>query len=95
MSSTAGKSAEEAEQSVRALQREMAQLQAELTEEVGKIEALWEQAGESLEEKALVPRKSDIDVAFFGLVWVPTWQIEYEDGRGVAATTSVLAIKER
>ncbi len=95
MSSTAGKSAEEAEQSVRALQREMAQLQAELTEEVGKIEALWEQAGESLEEKALVPRKSDIDVAFFGLVWGPTWQIEYEDGRGVAATTSVLAIKER
>ncbi len=92
MSSTAGKAAEEAEQTVKALKGEIEELSAELSEEVAAVEALWEQAREDLEEKSVAPRRTDIDVDFFGLVWVPSWSIHYEDSRGLSGTTSILGI---
>ena len=95
MSSTAGKSAEEAEQTVRALKGEIDELAAELSEEVAAVENLWEQAREDLEEKSVVPRRTDIDLDFFGLVWVPSWSIHYEDSRGLSGTTSILAVESR
>jgi hypothetical protein len=92
MSATAGKTAQEAEQTVAALKGEMDELAAELEEEVGAVETLWEQAREDLEARPVVPRRTDIDVHFFGLVWVPSWKIDYEDSRGLAGTTSILAV---
>ena len=74
-------------------ERSILWIAAETSPRVSAVEELWEQAREDLEKKAVAPRRTDIDVDFFGLVWVPSWHIEYEDSRGLSGTTSILGVE--
>ncbi len=46
---------------------------------------------EKVEEVKVAPKKSDIDVHLVSLAWAPSWEVSYEDLRGLQRTESVLA----
>jgi hypothetical protein len=71
MSSSAGKAAEEAKETVASLQREVEALQEELTDAAGKIRQQWEDVSIELEEFAVKPRRADIELELVSLVWAP------------------------
>jgi hypothetical protein len=60
-----------AEESLDALERQLAALNAELEAEVGKLGERFDPAAAALETIALKPRKSDVEVRFQTLAWAP------------------------
>ena len=89
MGSTARRAAEEVEETVRSLKREMEELESELKGAVAKIEGEWDASIANLEEKTIAPRRTDIEIDFFGLVWAPRWRIWYTDDRGIESSTVI------
>lgn len=71
---------EAAADQVDAVEAELKTLRAELKTQTDAITATWERALERLEEIAIKPRRTDIEVALFALAWVPHWQIIYQVG---------------
>ncbi len=45
-----------------------------------KVVQTWQPIGEAYSEVLLTPRKSDVRVGNFGLVWAPFWRLSYVDG---------------
>lgn len=81
-SKTAQIDVKEAEEKVGALQEEMAALEKELTEETERITRKWDESLQELQEIAIRPRKSDINVKMVAVAWLPHWQVDYKDARG-------------
>jgi hypothetical protein len=82
---------EEAGDTVEALQQEIAQLEAELQDQVTAVRERWEKALSELEQVPITPRRSDVQVDFFALAWAPHWQITYRDRGGATRTDLVPA----
>jgi hypothetical protein len=92
MSKTAAMSIADAEEAVAVSQREIAAIGEELRRMAEDITLKWDEAGEKVERVPITPRRTDIDLDFFGLAWVPHWQITWKDGSGRTQTDYVPAI---
>jgi hypothetical protein len=65
-------------------EKDQARLEAltnEWRERWQEVTAKWQLAGDDLSELQLTPRKADIQVTHFGLVWVPYWNLTGADGQ--------------
>lgn len=63
-----------AEESVEAIDQHLLDLQAEFDTEVSSLSAKLDVAHLSLKENRIRPRKTDIQVAKFAVIWLPYWQ---------------------
>jgi hypothetical protein len=82
---------EEAKDDVKVLEEDIQELEEELQAEVAAIRDQWEEALTELEDYQVRPRRQDVEISFFGLVWAPHWQVGYQDGSGAARTDLVAA----
>jgi hypothetical protein len=87
--------AEESAEEIEALEREVADLEAELREAEAKETARWAEAMEAIEELEVRSTKSRIYVERFGVAWAPRWEVAYEDDRTGALRTASLAAFEK
>ena len=63
-----------AEDNVEALKQQLADLEAEFTQDAADLAAKLQVQSENLETVAIRPKKSNIAVELLGLGWVPHWQ---------------------
>ncbi|MBN1937310.1 MAG: DUF87 domain-containing protein [Anaerolineae bacterium] len=68
------------------LQSQIEALEKAIADEKAEVEARWQEIAERLEQDVQTvqvrPRKTDIFVEAFGIVWLPYWEIVYEDDSG-------------
>lgn len=81
---------EAAEEQVESVQADLLNMQEELKVQTEEITANWERTLGDLEEVAIKPRRTDVNVALFALAWAPHWQIVYQVG-AVTQTQTVPA----
>ncbi|HVR98415.1 MAG TPA: DUF87 domain-containing protein [Thermoanaerobaculia bacterium] len=60
-----------AEENLESLQRQLAEMNAELEAEIARLDERFNAETEALETVALKPRKQDVEVRFFTLAWAP------------------------
>jgi hypothetical protein len=65
-----------AEETVQAVQQQLAELQAECDAEARTLADKMEQLAAEVDQVAVKPRKTDISVQLVSLVWMPHWQDE-------------------
>lgn len=82
---------EDAQDEVRELEKDMADLEEELRERVAAIKQEWEDAVDNLESYEVRPRRKDVRISFFGLAWFPHWRITYQISDGKIDTDLVEA----
>ena len=92
MSSTAKMAAREAAQDVESLEKEIQELQDELTTEVALITDQWDESVDDLQEKSIAPRRVDVDVELLSVAWVPHWEITYKNSAGLSRSELIAAI---
>jgi len=73
------------------IEEELANLQSDMEAEMSEATEEWTQAAEQIEEVKVTPRKSDIDVRLVTLAWMPSWEVSYQDSRGLVRTDTVPA----
>jgi hypothetical protein len=56
------------------------ELDSDWHEKQEKVRRIWQPIGEAYSELLLTPRKSDIRIGNFGLVWAPYWRLSHGDG---------------
>ncbi len=61
-----------AREKVETVRKRIQELEEELKSELEQVDRLYDPAREEFEKIVLKPRRTDIDVRFFGLAWVPT-----------------------
>jgi hypothetical protein len=86
MSKTASMSIADAKKAVAASQREIAAIEKELRQRAEEITLKWDETAGQVERVPVTPRRTDIDLDFFGLAWAPHWQITWKDGSGRTRT---------
>jgi len=84
-------SAKEAEENARVLADEMKELKEEFDKEATVITARWENAVKEIEDVAVKPKKTGIEIMSFFLVWVPSWQMVISDVAGNTRTEKINA----
>jgi hypothetical protein len=62
-------------------QARLRDLEEEWRKKWQEVTERWRQAGEEYGELQLTPRKADVQVTHFGLVWVPFWNLHGPDSR--------------
>lgn len=75
--SRAGKEAGDirrAEETLEALQQQLQELEANFQADCGALDSIIDPRTEPMETIALRPKKSDVDVRFCGLTWLPYWR---------------------
>lgn len=75
MTARAKADVEESEEAIEAFKAELAELEAELKQELEDLKARWEEVAAEREEKVLTPYKKNIRLEFFGLAWTPYWLV--------------------
>jgi hypothetical protein len=70
---------EESVEAMEDLEGQIDDLLADLERERAKVHARWSEAADDLETVRLRPTKADIYVQDWGVVWVPYWDIVFED----------------
>jgi hypothetical protein len=80
MSSTAKQRADDAEENLESLQVDAQELETELSEKVSEITRRWETSALELEDVAVTPRRTDIDVQTVAIGWLPYRRVTYEAG---------------
>jgi hypothetical protein len=90
-SKTAAMSIEETRRSAEAVKEEISALEEEIQRKTEDISLKWEEAVEKVEKIPVTPRRSDIEIDFFGLAWVPYWQMTLRDKLGQTAVGDIPA----
>ena len=70
----------ESEQTIARFQADMKALNEELEDEVIAIGERYDELATQVEELALRPARGGVEVLSFGLLWVPTWEVELQVG---------------
>jgi hypothetical protein len=79
MTSKAKADVEESHAVIEDLQKELAEMEAELRTEIEQIHARWAEVSEQVEETVVTPYKKDIRMELFGVAWKPFWRIQAGD----------------
>jgi hypothetical protein len=62
---------EMARERAQAIHAQLGELELRLQEDIAGLDAVFDAAGEKLEEIRLYPKRTDIDLRLFGLLWMP------------------------
>ena len=73
------------------LEEDLATLQSDMEAEMSEATEELTQDAEQIEEVKVTPRKSDINVHLVTLAWMPSWEVSYQDNRGLVRTDTVPA----
>jgi hypothetical protein len=84
--SSAEMEAQEAEENVGALQKNMAQIESELRQETTDITTRWDESLKAFTEVPVRPNRSGIEVEMVALAWAPNWQLTFGDRQGSVRT---------
>lgn len=82
---------EESEAGIKRLDAQLEVIKSDMEAEMASATDEWTKAAEDIQEVKVAPRKSDIDVRLVTLAWMPTWEVTYQDARGLARTESIPA----
>ncbi len=66
-----GMDVEMARERAQAIHAQLGELELRLQEDIAGLDAVFDAAGEKLEEVRLYPKRTDIDLRLFGLLWMP------------------------
>jgi hypothetical protein len=66
---------EESERTIEALEDEVDELEKEARQEVDQLKEEWAERIDDVEEVEVKPRRTDVQLGLFGLVWRPYWQV--------------------
>jgi hypothetical protein len=66
---------EESERTIEAMEDEIDELEKEAHREVDELKAEWAERIDDIEEVEVTPRRADVQLGLFGLVWQPYWQV--------------------
>jgi hypothetical protein len=78
MTSKAKADIEESKETIEEFSKELSFLEDELEERIDEIEERWAKAATEIEEQVFTPFKKDVIIDWFGVAWVPYWQIDAE-----------------
>jgi hypothetical protein len=81
MTSQAKADIEESKALIAEFTDELADLEDEMEEAVQEVESRWAEAATEIGEEVFTPFKKDVIVEFFGIAWVPSWQLEADGER--------------
>jgi len=84
---------EESEQVISELEQQIEELRRKWDEALKDLAAQVADVSRQLDQVQIKPRKSDIDLVVFGVAWVPSWQVSFEDASGAVQTTMLPAYK--
>ncbi len=76
MTAKAKADVEESLDVIEEFKQELAELEAELSQELDELDDRWGEAAFQIEELKLTPYKKDILIEHFGVAWYPFWQLE-------------------
>jgi len=72
---------QESKETIQDLEQQLLELMDELERERAEIQARWSEAADDLETVHVRPRKADVVVEAWGVIWLPYWGILFdEDG---------------
>lgn len=71
---------EESEKAIARLQADAQSLNEELEDEIIAIGARYDDLATQVEELSLRPARGGVEVSTFGLLWVPTWDVDLQVG---------------
>lgn len=91
MTATAQADIDESVAKIKQFDEQIAQLKEDMEAEMSEATEEWAKAAEDVQEVKVAPKKSDIDVRLVSLAWKPTWEVTYQDDRGLARTEVVPA----
>jgi hypothetical protein len=74
MTSKAKADVSESEESIVQFQKDLDNLELEMAEELDELSEEWVEKADSLEQEVITPRRKDIHVELFGVLWLPFWQ---------------------
>jgi len=78
MTAQAGQDVEETRQEIAELKGEIAQLEQELNAQTEQITRKWANLMDEVQQQAISPRRTDVEVRTVALAWLPSWVIRYE-----------------
>jgi hypothetical protein len=93
LTSQAKANIDESVEAIKRMETELADLKSDMEAEMSEATEEWTKAAENLQEVKVSPRKSDIDVRLVALAWTPSWEVSYQDARGLARTEVVPAFQ--
>ncbi len=76
MTAKAKADVEESLDVIEEFKQELAELEAELSQELDELDDRWGDAASQIEELKITPYKKNILVEHFGVAWYPFWQLE-------------------
>lgn len=79
---------EESEEAIEEFRRQLAELEEEMAQALDELDEKWAAVAEERGEKVLTPRRKDIQLDLFAVLWLPYWQ--RETGEPVPAFASSL-----
>ncbi len=91
MTATAQADIDESVAKIKQIESEIAELKSQMEAEMSDATDKWTKAADDMQEVKVAPRKSDIDVRLVSLAWKPSWEVTYQDARGLARTEIVPA----
>jgi hypothetical protein len=74
------------ERMVAGLEREIAELRAQLEREAAAVADRWDAAAQEIAAVAIKPRRTDVRVDLVALTWIPFWEFAVREAGGRAAT---------
>jgi DNA helicase HerA-like ATPase len=80
LTSKAKMNMEETQEEILELKKDIELLEEELEKETDKIKKRLDSILTEITQEELKPRRSDVDVKFVSLSWVPYWYVKYSDG---------------
>jgi len=93
LTSQARADVEESEEVLDELDQEIDDIYREQEEALRDLAKRTAELSRQVEEVPIRPKKSNIDVMVFGLLWVPTWQVAYRDASGAEGTVVLPAYR--
>jgi hypothetical protein len=91
MTASAQSDIDESVASIKRMDEDLADLTSDMEAEMTAVTDEWTKAADDIQEAKVTPRKSDIDVRLVTLAWTPSWEVTYQDARGLARTDVVPA----
>jgi hypothetical protein len=79
MTSQAKADIEESRDAIEDFERELEALEIEMETEIDEIEDRWAEVATQMEEVVFTPFKKDIHLDYFGVAWIPYWQLSRGD----------------
>lgn len=76
LTSQAKASMEESREVIEQLEREEEDLNQQMQAAIAEIERRWADVAETIDEQTVKPFKKDVLIEYFGIAWVPYWQLD-------------------